>query len=136
MYSGRWRARSAFSARRYSAKARRAPALVGRFVVQRNGGPVNHNDFAYYWRKAAAAAGVAGMRFHELRHAYASVLISAGCSVQAIRWTLSNGETAEGEAWTYVFDKPGRYTISVTLGGINMPSVPPAAIDPAASVSG
>lgn len=74
----------------------RLSAHVGRrhegFVVQRNGGPVNHNDFAYYWRKAAAAAGVAGMRFHELRHAYASVLISAGCSVRAVQHALGHAK--------------------------------------------
>jgi hypothetical protein len=41
-------------------------AHVGRrhdgFVLHRGGAPVNYNDFNYYWRKAAKAAGVPTMR--------------------------------------------------------------------------
>lgn len=74
----------------------RLSAHVGRrhegFVLQRNDGPVNHNDFAYYWRKAAKGAGVAALRFHELRHAYASALISAGCSVRAVQHSLGHAK--------------------------------------------
>lgn len=100
-----WGAKSASSNRTIPASSfvlDRLSAHVGRrhegFVLQRNDGPVNHNDFAYYWRKAATGAGVAGLRFHELRHAYASALISAGCSVRAVQHALGARQAVHDHA--------------------------------------
>lgn len=64
------------------------------FVLLRNDRPVNYNDFGYHWRRAVAAAGVAPLRFHDLRHAYASMLISAGCSVKAVSKALGHASAA------------------------------------------
>jgi integrase len=87
-------------------------AYVGRrhdgFVVHREGEPVNYNDFGYWWRKAATGAGLGrmvkdettgrrsyeGMRYHDLRHAFASMLISAGCSVKAVQMALGHASAA------------------------------------------
>jgi site-specific recombinase XerD len=63
-------------------------------VLHRGGEPVNYNDFAYYWRRAATAAGVPTMRYHHLRHAFASMLISAGCSVRAVQHALGHANAA------------------------------------------
>ena len=64
------------------------------FVVHRDGEPVNYNDFGYWWRKAAKAADVPTMRYHDLRHAFASMLISAGCSVKAVQHALGHASAA------------------------------------------
>ncbi|HLM63876.1 MAG TPA: site-specific integrase [Acidimicrobiales bacterium] len=73
-------------------------AHVGRrqhgFVLHRDGAPVNYNDACYWWRKATKAAGVKGLRFHDLRHAYASALVSAGCSVKAVQHALGHASAA------------------------------------------
>lgn len=73
-------------------------ALVGRrhggFVLHRGGEPVSYNDFGYWWRKAASAAGVPAMRYHDLRHGFASMLISAGCSVKAVQYALGHASAA------------------------------------------
>jgi integrase len=73
-------------------------AHVGRrhegFVMHRNGDPVSYNDFGYWWRKAARAAGVPTLRYHDLRHAFASMLISAGCSVKAVQHALGHASAA------------------------------------------
>lgn len=63
------------------------------FVLHRDGQPVNYNDFGYWWRKATQAAGVA-VRFHDLRHAFASLLISSGCSVKAVQHALGHASAA------------------------------------------
>jgi integrase len=73
-------------------------AHVGRrhdgFVLHRDGQPVNYNDFGYYWRQAATKAGVRTMRYHHLRHAFASMLIAHGCSVRAVQHALGHANAA------------------------------------------
>jgi integrase len=73
-------------------------AQVGRrhegFVLHRDGQPVNYNDFSYWWRKAAETAGVPTLRYHDLRHGVASMLISAGCSVKAVQHALGHASAA------------------------------------------
>ena len=64
------------------------------FVVHRDGQPVNYNDFGYHWRKAAKAAGAPTLRYHDLRHAFASMLISAGASVKAAQHALGHASAA------------------------------------------
>lgn len=54
-------------------------------LLHRDGGYLSDNEFARQWRRAQASAGLAsGVRFHWLRHSFASSLISAGCSVKAV----------------------------------------------------
>jgi integrase len=87
-------------------------AHVGRrhegFVLHRNGEPVNYNDFGYHWRRAVLAAELGrwmkdpttgrkryeGMRYHALRHGFASMLISEGCSVKAVSKALGHSSAA------------------------------------------
>jgi integrase len=64
------------------------------FVLHRDGDPVDHNAFDYRWRQTAKAAGVEGLRYHALRHAFASMLISAGCSVRAAQHALGHANAA------------------------------------------
>ncbi len=55
-------------------------------LLHKGGAYMSDNAFNYQWRRAQVGAGrVAGsLRFHWLRHAFASSLISAGCSVKAV----------------------------------------------------
>jgi integrase len=73
-------------------------AHVGRrhdgFVLHRGGQPVNYNDFGWHWRQTANRAGVGPMRYHHLRHAFASMLIAAGCSVRAGQHALGHANAA------------------------------------------
>jgi integrase len=64
------------------------------FVLHRDSEPVDYNAFAHYWRRATAAAGVNGLRYHALRHAFASMLIAAGCSVKAVQRALGHASAA------------------------------------------
>lgn len=48
------------------------------------GRPLDANRFGHYWRAAVKAAGVPGLRYHDLRHTFASTLLSRGVSVKAV----------------------------------------------------
>jgi integrase len=39
-------------------------------------------------------AGLEGIRYHDLRHAFASMLVSAGCSVKAVSAALGHSSAA------------------------------------------
>jgi integrase len=55
-------------------------------LLHRDGEYLSDNAFNWQWRRAQVGAGLAAgaLRFHWLRHAFASSLISAGCSVKAV----------------------------------------------------
>lgn len=48
------------------------------------GAPLRPHTFYDTWGAAVASAGMEGTRFHDLRHTYASTLLSAGVSVVAV----------------------------------------------------
>jgi integrase len=54
------------------------------------GDPPHQNTVGYWWRKAKTAAGVSGVRLHDLRHFYASGLIAAGCDVVTVQRALGH----------------------------------------------
>ena len=55
---------------------------------------VDHNRFSKAWRAARGAVGIEGMRYHHLRHYFASSLISAGCSIKAVQTSLGHASAA------------------------------------------
>jgi integrase len=73
-------------------------AHIGRrrdgFLVHRDGQPVDWQAFGHQWRQTRKRAGVEGVRYHDLRHAYASMAISAGCSVKAVSAALGHSSAA------------------------------------------
>lgn len=52
--------------------------------------PLHQNSAGYHWRRARTAAGLPDLRFHDLRHFYASGLISAGCDVVTVQRALGH----------------------------------------------
>ena len=65
------------------------------FVLNRAGQPVGHHPFQHAWRQTVKRAGVErGLRFHALRHRFASVLISGGCSVVAVQRAMGHSSAA------------------------------------------
>lgn len=55
-----------------------------------DGGPITSNTIGPRWRRTLVAAGVAGVRLHDLRHFYASGLIAAGCDVVTVQRALGH----------------------------------------------
>lgn len=54
------------------------------------GNPPHQNTIHYWWKKTTAAAGVEGVRLHDLRHFYASGLIRSGCDVVTVQRALGH----------------------------------------------
>jgi integrase len=63
-------------------------------VLHRDGEPVGRDLFRHQWLRATTAAGLAGLRYHDLRHAFASALISEGCSPKAVQHALGHASAA------------------------------------------
>lgn len=62
------------------------------FVGPVNGLPPAQNTAGGWWRKTVKAAGVEGVRLHDLRHFYASGLIAAGCDVVTVQRALGHAK--------------------------------------------
>lgn len=74
---------------------RRYPPVEGRLLSNELDGPVRSNTFQKVWARAVRDSGAEGVRFHDLRHFYASALISAGCSVVAVQSALGHASATE-----------------------------------------
>lgn len=55
-----------------------------------DGRPPHQNTVGYWWRRAKKAAGIDGLRFHDLRHFFASGLIAQGCDVVTVQRALGH----------------------------------------------
>jgi integrase len=64
------------------------------FVLHRDSQPVDSQASGHQWRQTRKRAGVEGLRSHDLRHAFASMLVSAGCSVKAVSTALGHASAA------------------------------------------
>ncbi|MDZ7673722.1 MAG: site-specific integrase [Acidimicrobiales bacterium] len=68
----------------------------GLIFTTKAGGPVRRTRFWDTWRQAVDDAGMpTGLRFHELRHFYASMLIRYGESVKVVQERLGHASAAE-----------------------------------------
>ena len=52
------------------------------------GRPLHQNAVGHRWRTTLAAAGLSGVKLHDLRHFYASGLIASGCEVVTVQRAL------------------------------------------------
>jgi len=54
--------------------------------------PPHQNTVGYWWRQTLQAAGLSGIKLHDLRHFYASGLIAAGCDVVTVQRSLGHSK--------------------------------------------
>lgn len=75
----------------------------GFVFTSETGSPVRRSTFQTAWKRAKdrltadedVEVDVAGVRFHDLRHHYASALIASGCSVKVVQSHLGHASAAE-----------------------------------------
>lgn len=60
------------------------------------------------WEAVGAVAGLEGVRLHDLRHTYASVLVSAGLSLPVIGALLGHTQTQTTARYSHLMDDPLR----------------------------
>ena len=74
---------------------RQFPPVNGYIFTTELDNPVRRRTFSAAWTRAKKTSGATTVRFHDLRHHYASVLISAGCSVKAVQKALGHASAVE-----------------------------------------
>jgi hypothetical protein len=63
----------------------RYPSSDGYVFTASEGGPIHHHNFRRrHFVPAVEASGLSGVRFHDLRHTCASLLVAAGRSLQEV----------------------------------------------------
>lgn len=80
--------------------------------------PPHQNTIGHRWRVTQAAAGVSGIRLHDLRHFYASGLIAAGCDVVTVQRALGHAKATTtldtySHLWPSAEDKTRAATASL-----------------------
>jgi integrase len=58
------------------------------------GGPHHQDSLGHFWEQARKRAGLCEVRFHDLRHYYASGLISQGCDVVTVQRAMGHSSPA------------------------------------------
>jgi integrase len=78
------------------------------------------------WRAVCVAAGIDGVRIHDLRHTYASVLASSGLSLPIIGALLGHTQAATTQRYAHLLDDPLRAATEqagAIIAGAGKPSV-------------
>ena len=76
------------------------------------------------WRAITKAAGITGLRIHDIRHSFASQLASGGASLPLIGALLGHSNPATTHRYAHLFDDPQRAAVErvgaiVTAAGSN-----------------
>jgi integrase len=95
-----------------------APArqLLARLHTHSDGSPwlfpgrrdQHRRDLKYPWRRICGAAGISGVRIHDLRHSYASHLASAGIGLHVIGALLGHSNPTTTHRYAHLLDDPLR----------------------------
>src|SRR5262249_8690585 len=108
-----------------------------RLQAQRNGSPwvfpgrdggKPREDLKYAWARICKAAGIANLRIHDLRHSYASFLVSAGFSLPVIGALLGHATPVTTARYAHLFADP--FGTATGRGGALIAAKPPAEVVP------
>jgi len=105
-----------------AAHLERRPATEnGLIFTNERGGPLRRNRFGEIWRAAASRAELDGLRFHDLRHFYASLLIRHGESVKVVQARLGHASASETlDTYSHLWpdnEERTRAAVDLVLGG-------------------
>jgi integrase len=84
----------------------RLPDLVHLFPGGKEGQPLQ--EIKRFWTSVCAKAGISGVRIHDLRHTYASILASSGLSLPIIGRLLGHTQAQTTARYSHLFDDPLR----------------------------
>jgi integrase len=93
-----------------AAQLAKNPAL-GEFVFPSHGETGHRIELKYQWRDLCDAAGIRGLRMHDLRHSFASQLASGGASLPLIGALLGHTQAQTTQRYTHLFQDPQREAV-------------------------
>ena len=98
------------------------------FLLTHQGRRISADTLREELRRAAAEAGLDGVVPHQLRHTYATALVNAGCSLQALMALLGHVSAEMSLRYGRLFDATVRdeYTRALTLAKAQLGPVLPA----------
>ena len=76
------------------------------------------------WASICRAAGLSGVRLHDIRHSYASILASAGLSLPVIGALLGHTQASTTQRYAHLFDDPLRAAterVGAVVTGVDKP---------------
>jgi integrase len=79
------------------------------------------------WRSICKAAGITGLRIHDLRHSFASQLASGGASLPLIGALLGHSNPSTTARYSHLFDDPQRAAVERVGAVITADGKPPPA---------
>jgi len=82
------------------------------YVFPSHTGLPRADDFKRPWREIARAAGIQGLRLHDLRHSAASYLVSAGHSLPMIGSILGHSNVATTARYSHLLQDPQRAAVN------------------------
>ena len=104
---------------------------LGEYVFPAAGGASGHQtDLKKGWATICKAAGITGLRMHDLRHSYASQLASSGATLVQIGALLGHSNPSTTSRYAHLFDDvlraaTERVGAAVTAAGKNEPEPVP-----------
>ena len=85
---------------------------LGEYVFPSHGAEGHRVDIKRDWRQLTKAAGITGLRIHDLRHSFASQLASGGASLPLIGVLLGRLRILSQRArYAHLFDDPQRQAV-------------------------
>lgn len=85
---------------------------LGRFVFPSTLNDTGHIvDISRAWKAMCKTAGITGLRAHDLRHSFASQLVSSGASLPLIGALLGHSSVATTNRYAHLFDDPLRKAV-------------------------
>lgn len=84
---------------------------LGEFVFPGHGETGHVVDVKHSWGAVCKAAGISDLRIHDLRHSFASELVSGGVSLAAIGALLGHSNPSTTHRYAHLFDDPLRAAV-------------------------
>jgi integrase len=102
---------------------------VGEYVFPGNGGTGHVVEVKRAWRQLCKAAGISGLRIHDLRHSFASELVSSGASLPLIGALLGHSNPSTTARYSHLYADPLRVAAE-HVGRVVVNAGKPAPSDP------
>ena len=92
--------------------------------------PIDKSNFGMWWSEWREANGFNGLKFHELRHTHASILVNAGVPITVVQLILGHASAVTTAAFYLHADERQAKEAADTLGAIlNASNEPPANVE-------
>jgi integrase len=88
-----------------------ATSKLGTYVFPGNGDAGHVAEIKRAWRSICKAAGITGLRIHDLRHSFASQLASSGSSLPLIGALLGHSSVITTSRYAHLFSDPQRAAV-------------------------